>query len=205
MKKAALIAGLFLFLSTTSFAQSIDKTLAFAQIASGGVWVSIINVTNRGTTTYTGSLNFYTMASDDIHPLPWNPVVNGITITNGRMSISIPAGSTQTLTITAQNLQTGFATITPTAPSDTDQTSFVEGTLIYHFLSGDTIIDSIGIQPSSQIYMTTIPFDDLSTIALAYREKGVRIKTEDILKANPGLKEKNLQPGQKIFIPAPEQ
>lgn len=45
--------------------------------------------------------------------------------------------------------------------------------------------------------------DTLSTIALAYREKGVKITSDDILKANPGLKATSLQIGQKIFIPAP--
>ena len=44
--------------------------------------------------------------------------------------------------------------------------------------------------------------DTLSTIAQAYREKGVKITSEQILKANPGLKEKSLKVGQKIFIPA---
>jgi len=47
------------------------------------------------------------------------------------------------------------------------------------------------------------PGDTLSTIAQAYREKGVKVTSEQILKANPGLKEKNLQPRQKIFIPGP--
>lgn len=44
--------------------------------------------------------------------------------------------------------------------------------------------------------------DTLSTIAQAYREKGVKVTTDQILKANPGLKEKSLKVGQKIFIPA---
>jgi LysM repeat protein len=48
------------------------------------------------------------------------------------------------------------------------------------------------------------PGDTLSTIAQAYREKGVKVTSEQILKANPGLKEKSLQPGQKIFIPSPK-
>jgi len=47
--------------------------------------------------------------------------------------------------------------------------------------------------------------DTLSTIAQAYREKGVKVTVDQILKANPGLKEKSLRVGQKIFIPAPEK
>jgi len=45
--------------------------------------------------------------------------------------------------------------------------------------------------------------DTLSTIALAYREKGIKITSDQILKANPGLKANSLRVGQKIFIPAP--
>jgi len=44
--------------------------------------------------------------------------------------------------------------------------------------------------------------DTLSTIALAYREKGIKITSDQIVKANPGLKPNSLKVGQKIFIPA---
>ena len=44
--------------------------------------------------------------------------------------------------------------------------------------------------------------DTLSTIAQAYREKGIKITSEQVLKANPGLKPNSLKVGQKIFIPA---
>ena len=44
--------------------------------------------------------------------------------------------------------------------------------------------------------------DTISTIALAYREKGIKITSDQILKANPGLKANSLKVGQKIFIPA---
>jgi len=43
--------------------------------------------------------------------------------------------------------------------------------------------------------------DSLSIIAQKCREQGVKVTTEQIQKANPGLKERNLQVGQKIFIP----
>lgn len=44
--------------------------------------------------------------------------------------------------------------------------------------------------------------DVLSTIAQAYRENGVKVTVEQILKANPGLNERSLKVGQTIFIPA---
>jgi chromosome segregation ATPase len=47
--------------------------------------------------------------------------------------------------------------------------------------------------------------DTISTIVKAYRAKGIKVTTEQILKANPGLDPKNLKVGQKIFIPAPAQ
>ena len=46
--------------------------------------------------------------------------------------------------------------------------------------------------------------DTLSAIAKAYREQGIKVTTDQILKANPGLDPKNMKVGQKIFIPAPQ-
>ena len=45
--------------------------------------------------------------------------------------------------------------------------------------------------------------DTLSAIAAAYKEQGVKVTPDDILKANPGLKPTSLTVGKKIFIPAP--
>jgi LysM repeat protein len=45
--------------------------------------------------------------------------------------------------------------------------------------------------------------DTLSAIATAYREQGVKVTVDDIIKANPGLKATSLTVGKKIFIPAP--
>jgi LysM repeat protein len=47
--------------------------------------------------------------------------------------------------------------------------------------------------------------DNLSIIAKAYRDQGIKVTTDQILKVNPGLDPKNLKVGQKIFIPAPAQ
>jgi LysM repeat protein len=45
----------------------------------------------------------------------------------------------------------------------------------------------------------------LSAIAKAYRDQGIKVTPDQILKANPGLDPKNLIVGKKIFIPAPAQ
>ena len=47
--------------------------------------------------------------------------------------------------------------------------------------------------------------DTQLAIDKAYREQGIKVTTEQILKANPGLDAKNLIVGKKIFIPAPAQ
>ena len=44
--------------------------------------------------------------------------------------------------------------------------------------------------------------DNLSAIAKAYTDKGIKVTVKQILAANPGLKAENLKPGQKIIIPA---
>jgi len=46
--------------------------------------------------------------------------------------------------------------------------------------------------------------ETLSMIAQAYRDNNIKVTTEQILKANPGLKPEKLKAGQKIFIPAPQ-
>ena len=47
--------------------------------------------------------------------------------------------------------------------------------------------------------------DTLSIIAKAYRDQGIKVTKEQIIKANPGLNPNSLKVGQKIFIPAPAQ
>ncbi len=46
--------------------------------------------------------------------------------------------------------------------------------------------------------------DTLSVIVQAYREKNIKVTTDQILKANPGLKAEKLKVGQEIWIPAPQ-
>jgi LysM repeat protein len=46
--------------------------------------------------------------------------------------------------------------------------------------------------------------DTLSIIVKAYRDNNIKVTTDQILKANPGLKPERMHVGQKIFIPAPQ-
>jgi len=64
---------------------------------------------------------------------------------------------------------------------------------------------SIGTGPQKGYDYTIQRGDTLLAIAKAYREQGIRVTTDQILKANPGLDAKNLIVGKKIFIPAPAQ
>jgi septal ring factor EnvC (AmiA/AmiB activator)/phage tail protein X len=46
--------------------------------------------------------------------------------------------------------------------------------------------------------------DTIAAIAKAYRAQGIKVTTDQILAANPGLNPKNLIVGKKIFIPQPQ-
>lgn len=57
---------------------------------------------------------------------------------------------------------------------------------------------------SEKGYTHTILKDDtLTGIVQAYKEKGIKVTVDQILKANPGLKPNNMPVGKEIFIPAP--
>jgi LysM repeat protein len=47
--------------------------------------------------------------------------------------------------------------------------------------------------------------ETLSAIIQAYRDNGVKVTLNQVLRANPGLKPEQLRPGQKVFIPDPKQ
>lgn len=60
--------------------------------------------------------------------------------------------------------------------------------------------------PGKAIEHTIAAGDTLSTIAAAYsKEKGVKVTTEQIRKANPGIKDEKLKVGQKVLVPLPEK
>ncbi len=136
------------------------KDMVFSQVAAGGGYESWLTLTNRGVETYGGSLSFYRGKAE-----PWNAVVDGSTITGGKMALSIPAGATRTLKVTGGEItQSGFAAIDADTAS---LTSLIEGNLTYFVKSGSTVTDSVGVTPSAEFYLSTIPFEDFQTIALA--------------------------------------
>ena len=64
--------------------------------------------------------------------------------------------------------------------------------------------DAGGSTPQSGYDYTVQKGDTLLAIVKAYREQGIKVTTDQILKANPGLDPKTMKVGQKIFIPAPQ-
>jgi hypothetical protein len=143
----------------------MNKDMLFGQVACGGlpgqVYESVINATNRGTATYYGTLYFFT-----VNGLLWNPLVNGTQVTGGYMLISIPAGATRSyhITVTTTYVQAGMAFF---YSDDLINNNFLEGTLTYFVRSGAVVTDSIGVLPSNEFYLSTVPFEDFSSIALA--------------------------------------
>lgn len=62
------------------------------------------------------------------------------------------------------------------------------------------------VAPEKGFEYTVQSGDTLSAIVHACRvDKNIKVTSDQILKANPGLKANALRPGQKIFIPAPPQ
>lgn len=151
----------FLLFNAISLGQALfqHKHLAFAQVAVGETIETLITVTNRGSATYFGRFIFRNGGGRI-----WNPVVNGQTITYGEMRITISPGSTSTLRITGTQLEGGTVAL---ISDDLSQNNFVEGNLTYSIRSGSSIVDSIAVPPSTEFYLASIPFDDLSTVALA--------------------------------------
>jgi LysM repeat protein len=56
--------------------------------------------------------------------------------------------------------------------------------------------------PAEKGYEYTVQSGDtLSAIVQAYRDQGVKVTVDDVLKANPNLKPSSMRVGQKIFVP----
>jgi len=94
--------------------------------------------------------------------------------------------------IEALGKATGGSSTHVRTPPNTTTTSTTSG--------GDTATPA---GPQKGYYYTVEQGDMLSAIAKAYRDKGVKVTTTQILKANPGLDANKLIAGKKIFIPDP--
>lgn len=141
------------------------KDLMFGQVAAGGGYESWITATNRGSESWTGTLSFYRSKG-----AAWSPTVDGNPISNGQMALSFPPGSTRTLKITGSNVaESGFCIF---VAGNNSQVNFIEGNLTYFVKSGGSITDNVGVMPATEFYLSTIPFEDFLTVALALVNRG---------------------------------
>ncbi len=153
---------LLLLFARTQVAANAQPELLFGQVAIGSQGdleiQSVISATNSGSITYEGDFSFFTG-----NGTAWNPLVDGVEVSNGLHSISIPSFETISLTLSGVDIEAGSAILRGTGPPDTA----IDGNLTYLFRTAGALTDSIGVGPSTEIYRSTIPFQDFSTIALA--------------------------------------
>jgi len=136
------------------------KDLVFPQVAAGGEYESRITVTNRGTETWSGEMQFHRGKGAD-----WNPVVNGARLLSGNLSISINPGATRTFKITLPgSLEAGYCII---AADNLNLTNFIEGQINYYISDGGAVVDAVGVTPAKQFLASSLPFEDFNAIALA--------------------------------------
>ena len=135
------------------------KDTVFGQVAVGGGIETVINLTNRGTYAYTGSIRF--LRGEGI---AWNLRVDGSLISNGEYSLEIQPRSTATVRLTGDRLESGAAVV---VSQDLLLDNFIEANLTYFVRSGESVADSVGVSPSKEFYLASVPFQDLESIALA--------------------------------------
>lgn len=136
-----------------------QKDLAFAQVAGGPGFETVLTVTNRGSWDYVAKLKFRRGAGE-----LWNPLVNGVPASQGEVSVVVKPDQVSVLRITEEALTSGAAYL---VSDDLLPDNFVEANLTYNLRSGETIVDSVGVFPSAEFYLTSLPFDDFGSVALA--------------------------------------
>jgi len=144
--RLAWIPVVLIFVSTAFGQLSMQNNLPyhdliFPQLAAGGQYETWMTVTNHGTHTWGGTFYFYHNQGE-----PWNPIVNGVQISNGILPFSIMSQETKTFKVTQASLASGFVV----AKEDTATGFFIhflEGNLSYYVSSGGAVADSVGVMP----------------------------------------------------------
>lgn len=135
------------------------KDAAFGQVAVGEGLETVMNLTNRGIYPYEGIIQFARGQGS-----PWNPRVNGSAISNGEYPIRIQPKSIVTIRLTGNRLESGTAVV---VSQDLLLDNFIEANLTYSVKSGDYVADSVGVSPSKEFYLASLPFQAFNNIALA--------------------------------------
>lgn len=148
-----------------------SKDLAFGQVPAGGGYESVLTFTNRSVVLpYSGRLYFYRSAPGSNHPdypgSRWFPIVNGTPLgQNNYIDLQINPDQTLTVRVTAASLQSGAAIL---RADDLTPDNYVEGHLTYHLRNAQGVLtDSVGIQPSTEFYLASLPFERFGDLALA--------------------------------------
>lgn len=136
------------------------KDMAFGQIVVGDGFETVLNLTNRGTSEYVGTLQFFRLDN-----APWNLTVNGRTVENGEYEIKrIWPGYTMTLRLTGSQLESGAAVL---LSDDLLLDNLVGANLTYRVRKDGHIRDSVGIAPSREFYRAALPFENFTEVGLA--------------------------------------
>ena len=146
------------------------KDAAFGQVVVGGGYETTINLTNRGTRSYFGTLVLFRTVNYE--SVVWNPAVNGVAVGNGVYGVEIQPQATVTLRLTGSQLETGAAILlsedlSPDNFEDLSLKNLIETNLTYLVLRNGQVSDSVGIAPSKEFYRASIPFEKFTETALA--------------------------------------
>lgn len=121
--------------------------LVFPQVVVGDAYTSTIDLTNKGLETFLGDLS---VGDDAGYYLPIS--INGLSV-SGKYALNIPPGSVQRFRLTRSGpTVAGHAMVydrrTATTIGVSDQ---INGTLVFQWKSGNTLLDSIGVPSSDQL------------------------------------------------------
>ena len=138
------------------------KDAAFGQVVAGGGYETVINLTNRGTETYVGTLVLFHTANNV--SVFWNPTVNGAPVQDGEHEVEVRPAETVTLRLTGTQLEAGAAIL---FSDNLYLDNLIEANLTYLILDGGQVSDSVGIAPSKEFYRAAVPFEQFRDTALA--------------------------------------
>jgi len=136
------------------------KEMVFTQVIAGPGFDSVIALTNRGTTAYSGAIFLSTGPEGS----PWNPLVNNLPVYNGNLQISIPPDSTKIFTISSGAFTVGIAFI---SSFDFYVTNHVEGNLTYYSRNGSACLDAVGVPSSGEFFNVSLPFGNFQDVGLS--------------------------------------
>ncbi len=138
------------------------KDAVFGQVVVGDGFETVINLTNRGTHPYLGTLVLFRTVMEE--SVAWNPTINGTAVQDGEYGVEIQPQATVTLRLTGSQLEAGAAIL---LSEDLLLDNLIEANLTYLVLENGQVSDSVGIAPSKEFYRASIPFEEFTETALA--------------------------------------